>query len=147
MKVILLVDDKKLGKRNDIKEVADGYARNVLIPKGIAEQATPDSLNKRTNRIAKEEREYQAEVQNAKETAAAIKQLDTVEIKVNCSKTGKMFGSVTNQDVVEALESKGIIVKKQNVKLESQITSLGTFVATIKLFAGISEQIKVKVIS
>ena len=145
MKVILLVDDKKLGKKNSIIDVADGYARNVLIPKKIVEQATPDALNRLNNRIAHDEFEYKKQVDEATAVKKQLDELKELVVKVN-SNNGKMFGAFTSADVVDSLITYDIHISKKNVVMPNSIKTLGKYPIKIKLFSGIYSNLTLKLI-
>lgn len=145
MKVILLVDDKKLGKKNSITEVSDSYARNVLIPKKIVIQATEANLRILDAKLAQEKRDREALIEQAAETSKKISELKSVVIPVKCFKDGKMFGSVTTRDVADILADKGITVSKQEIELSSTIRSTGTYLSVIKLFGGIVAKLAIVV--
>ncbi len=147
MKVILLVDDRKLGNKNSIIEVADGYANNVLIPKRIATPATKDTLNKLNNQLAKEAREFELKKSKAISLAEEIKKLDKLTIKVPSSSSGRMFGSVTSSIIAEELSMNHIQVDKKNIQLEATIKSIGCYTVKIKLFQNITVDLKVEVVT
>lgn len=147
MKVILLVDDRKLGNKNSIIEVADGYANNVLIPKKIVIPATKDNLNKLNNQLAKETRELELKKSKAISLAEEIKKLNKLIIKVPSSSSGKMFGSVTSSVIAEELSMNHIQVDKKNIQLESTVKSIGCYTVKIKLFQNIAVDLKVEVVT
>lgn len=147
MKVILLVDDRKLGNKNSIIEVADGYANNVLIPKKIVTPATKDNLNKLNNQLAKEAREFGLKRSKAISLAEEIKKLNKLTIKVPSSSSGKMFGSVTSSVIAEELSMNHIQVDKKNIQLEGTIKSTGCYTVKIKLFQNITVDLKVEVVT
>ena len=147
MKVILLVDDRKLGNKNSIIEVADGYANNVLIPKKIVTPATKDNLNKLKNQLAKEAREFELKKSKAISLAEEIKKLNKLIIKVPSSSSGKMFGSVTSSVIAEELSINHISVDKKNIQLEATIKSIGCYTVKIKLFQNITVDLIVEVVT
>ena len=147
MKVILLVDDRKLGNKNSIIEVADGYANNVLIPKKIAIPATKDNLNKLNNQLAKEAREFELKKSKAVSLAEKIQKLNKLVIKVPSSSSGKIFGSVTSSVIAEKLSMNHIAVDKKNIQIESTIKSIGCYTVKIKLFQNITVDLKVEVVT
>ncbi len=146
MKVILLKDIKKLGKVGDVVEVTDGYARNYLIPRSLAEQSTAGKL-KNLKEIEKAE-QRKAEQQN-KEAEKLAEKLNGVEITIN-AKAGeeeKLFGSITSNDIAEEiLNSLGINIDKKDIELDTPIKSLGTHTIDINLYSGIKPQVKVCVV-
>ena len=133
MKVILTADVKGQGKKGELKEVSEGYARNYLIPRGLAMKATADNLNA----LALKEKAKAA--QAAKEKAQAqehAKQLESCVVKVQArgGENGKLFGSVTNKEVADALkEQYGIELEKNRIVLEENIKSFGSYELRCKL--------------
>lgn len=145
MKVILKQDVKKIGKKDEIHEVSDGYARNFLFPRGLAAEADATALNiARTKNEAKEHHAAEA-LAAAKELAAHV-QDKTVTIKAKGGNSGRLFGKVTAKDVAEGLSKiAGTEIDKRKVELERDIKDFGTFNAVVKLHAGVSASFKVKV--
>ena len=125
MKVILLSDVKGTGKKGQILEVSDGYARNCLLKKKLAVEATASALN-----------------ENAQKKAAEEKRID---IGVKCG-DGKMYGSVTTADIAEGLKKQGIEIDKKKIVLKENIKALGVFEIEIKVYAGISAKVKVNIV-
>jgi large subunit ribosomal protein L9 len=136
MEVILLENHQNLGQRGDIVNVARGYARNYLIPKKIAVPNT--QANIATIKAVDQSRNI--EVNKEEESALKIKEeLDglTIEIKAKSGKEGKLFGSITNKNISEALEEKGFKIDKRHIKLEEPIKELGNYSIEISLFQDI----------
>lgn len=133
MKIILLKDVRKVGKKDEIKEVSDGYARNYLIKNGLAVQYTAGSskvLEKQLEERSEHEHELKVEAEKIKEQLA-----DTpVEFLLNAGKEGQVFGSVSTKNIAAALQKKGIHVDKRKMLLESPITSLGTTRVKVDLY-------------
>lgn len=145
MKVILLQDVKGKGKKGQMLEVSDGYARNFMLPKKLAIEATPDAINTmRMNDKATQER-------IAKEKAEALalsKQLRELTIVVTAKGggAGRLFGSVTNQEIADALKAKtGITMDKRKIVIADPIKSVGTYTVTCKLGYEISAPLTVKI--
>ena len=145
MKVILLQDVKGKGKKGQMLEVSDGYARNFMLPKKIAIEATPDAINTmRMNDKATQER-------IAKEKAEALalsKQLRelTLVVKAKGGGAGRLFGSVTNQEIADALKAKtGINLDKRKIVIADPIKSVGTYTVQCKLGYEISAPLTVKI--
>ena len=145
MKVILLQDVKGKGKKGQMLEVSDGYARNFMLPKKLAIEATADAINTmRMNDKATQER-------IAKEKAEALalsKQLREMTIVVTAKGggAGRLFGSVTNQEIADALKAKaGIIIDKRKIVMADPIKSVGTYTVTCKLGYEISAPLTVKI--
>ena len=145
MKVILLQDVKGKGKKGQMLEVSDGYARNFMLPKKMAIEATPDAINTmRMNDKATQER-------IAKEKAEALavsKQLRelTVTVIAKGGGNGRLFGSITNAEIAEALEKKtGIKLDKRKIVISDPIKNVGTYTVTCKLGYEISAPLTVKI--
>ena len=145
MKVILLQDVKGKGKKGQMLEVSDGYARNFMLPKKLAIEATPDAINtKKMNDKATQER-------IAKEKAEALaisKQLRemTVTVTAKGGGAGKLFGSVTNTEIAEALaKQSGIKLDKRKIVLNDTIKNVGTYTVTCKLGYEITAPLTVKI--
>ncbi len=129
MKVILLQDIKPLGKKGDIAEVNDGYARNFLIPKKIAAEATKSAQNERNQKLYNEQKRLEEEKAAALELYNALKNKEIV-VKVKC-KDDKMYGSVTTHDVANALKDAGFVVDKKKISIPAQIKTLGKYEAEV----------------
>ena len=147
MKVILLDNIKGVGKKDEIINANDGYARNFLLPKKLAVEANNENLSKLkakqdSNAFKKGEEKKEAEI--IKEKLSKI----TLEIKVRAGENGKIFGGVTAKEIAEELEKQHkISIDKRKIELKENIKSLGVFEVTIKLFEGIVGKLKVKVIN
>jgi large subunit ribosomal protein L9 len=143
MIVILQQDVKGTGKKGDVVKVSDGYARNVLIPKGIAKEATERNV-KSLNRQKEIAAEKNAAQKAAAEATAAKLNESSVTIKAKGGDGGRLFGSVTNKDVADAMKDQlGIKMDKKKVELKSAIKNEGEFTAKIRLFAGVAADLKV----
>ncbi|HHW47213.1 MAG TPA: 50S ribosomal protein L9 [Clostridiaceae bacterium] len=145
MKVILKQDVKGLGKKEDIVDVSDGYARNFLLPKGFAVEATQTNLNimktKKEAEKTKKEREYKA----AKALAEKLKNTAVI-IKAKAGENGKLFGSITSKDISEKLKSDfNIDIDKKKINLEEPIRSLGVSEVEVKVYPEISTTLTVKI--
>ena len=145
MKVILLQDVKPLGKKGDVAEVNDGYAKNFLIPKKMAQVATKDAQNERNQRIANEEKRKAEEKAEALALHAKIDG-KTVSVPVKCNE-GKMYGSVTTQDVASALATLGYTVDKKKITIPSSIKSVGLYDAEVWCYKNTVAKIKIDVVS
>ncbi|HHU43849.1 MAG: 50S ribosomal protein L9 [Bacillota bacterium] len=144
MKIILLEDIKSIGKKGDLAEVNDGYARNYLIPKKLAMKADKSAINEYKHRKEKEERELQAE----KEKALKLKDTLTnkaIEVKVKCGE-GKMYGRVTSQDIADALLKEGIEIDKRKIILSQPIKELGEHIVEVKVYKETSAKLKINVV-
>ncbi len=146
MKVILKADVKGSGKKGDILEVSDGYARNFLLKKGLAEVATSSGINEVEQKKTAEAFHKAENVKALKELAARMNGTEvTVAIKVG--ENGKVFGSVTTAQVAAALAEKGFEIDKKKIVLKDTIKTLGTFSAEVKLMEGVSAKITVTVVA
>ena len=147
MRVVLRDDVESLGKKGDLVDVADGYARNYLVPRGLAMKATrgvvAQAESMRRNRDAREVRDRQA-------AEALVPQLAAkrVEVKARAGEGGKLFGSVTTTDIVAAvLEQTGVTLDRRNVTLDEPIRELGSVEVAVKLDAGVEATVGVDVVS
>ena len=144
MKVILLQDVKGKGKKGQMLEVSDGYARNFMLPKKLAIEATADAINTmRMNDKATQER-IAREKAEALDTANKLRQM-TVVVKAKGGGNGRLFGSVTNAEVADALAKQGIKLDKRKIVLNETIKNVGTYTATCKLGYEISAPLSVKI--
>lgn len=141
MKVILLQDIKNLGRKWDTKEVSDGYARNFLLPKKLAEIATGSAL-KEVERLKEKEAQAQKEGLGKTQELAGILQGKEVVISAK-EKEGKLFGSISAKDIVKALKKDNIILSPSAVELKSPIKEIGEYEVKIKLDHGIETQMSV----
>lgn len=143
MIVILQQDVKGTGKKGDVVKVSDGYARNVLIPKGIAKEATEGNV-RNLNRQKEIAAEKNAAQKAAAEATAARLADSSVTIKAKGGEGGRLFGSVTNKDVADALkEQLDIKIDKKKIELKNAIKNEGEFTAKVRLFAGVAADLKV----
>ncbi len=145
MKVILLQDVKGQGKKGEIVNVSDGYARNYLFPRNMAEEANAQNLN--NAQMMKDAAAHRVVVEKEK-AAELAKNLEKngIVIKGNAGSAGRLFGSITNTEISEELEKQtGYQVDKKKIVLKAPIKELGTYDVTIKLFQGIQANIKVTV--
>jgi len=143
MKVLLLRDHAKLGKAGTIKNVADGYARNFLIPRGLAVLATGGAL-KQAETIRKAEDKRQAQL--FAEAQAVANQLTgtTLTFRTLAGETGKLYGSITAHDITQAIQrEKGIEVDKRKVELREPLRTLGTHTVPIRLAADLAPEVTV----
>lgn len=146
MKVIFLQDVKGSGKKGEVKNVADGYARNMLLPKGYAVEATAQNMSKLQGQQSSAQHKIDLEIQAAKEAAAKING-KKVNIKAKAGSNGKLFGSVTAGNVADAInEQLEVKVDKKKIVLSADIKNFGSYTAVVKLYNGISETIDVEVI-
>lgn len=145
MVVILKRDIKGTGKAGDIVKVSDGYARNMLIPKGWAIEATKGNINTLEKVKAKQAEEEAARKTSAQELAKKIEEIE-VCIDTKAGEGGRLFGSITSKDVCEALKTQhNIIIDKKKLQMSQPIKALGTFSVKIKLYQDVSAELTVKV--
>lgn len=145
MKVVLLQDVKGQGKKDQIIDVSDGYARNFLFPKKLAAVADAKVLNDIKNKEAAKARKIELEKQAARDTAAKFEGI-IVKIKVREGADGRLYGSVTTKDIAEALaEQFGIEIDKRKIVLDEQIKAYGTYTLDVKLYPEISGKLNVLV--
>lgn len=145
MKVIFLQDVKGSGKKGEVKTVADGYARNMLLPKGYAVEATAKNMNLLEGQKASAQHKIDLEIAAAKESAAKVKG-KKVKISAKAGSNGKLFGSVTAGNVADALnEQFGVKVDKKKIALSTDIKNFGSYTAVIKFYNGITETIDIDV--
>ncbi len=145
MKIILRQDHEKLGKIGDVVDVKDGYARNFLIPRNLAYEATKSSL-----RMLEEEKKQHAkkQVKEHKHAELLAEQLEktSVTIKMKVGEDDKLFGSVTAQLIADSLAEKGITLDKRAIELEEPIKALGIYDVKARLATGVSGTVKVWVV-
>ena len=147
MKVILCADVKGQGKKDQVVEVSDGYARNFLFPKKLAIPADAKSLNEIKNKEASKQHKLDVEKANALEIAKKLETI-TVVFEYAAGPDKKLYGSVTAKDVADELSKKhGITIDKKKINLTEPIKTFGTFKADAKLFTGVSGKITIEVTS
>ncbi len=144
MKVILKQDVKGQGKKGELVNVSDGYARNFLFPRGLAAEADSQAMNELRNR--EESVAYHKKVEkDAALSAAATLKDKAVTIHAKAGNGGRLFGAVTSKEVAEALENQyGVKVDKRKISM-NDIKAFGTYTAEIKLYSGVSAQVQVSV--
>ncbi len=137
MKVILLADIKGVGKKDEVINASDGYARNYLFPKKLALPADNGNMSRLNAKKASEAHKKELEKEAAKKTAEKIKMI-TLNIKVKAGENGKIFGGVTSKEIAEELKKvHSIDVDKKKVMLKENIKNLGRYKVDIKLYEGI----------
>lgn len=137
MKVILKEDVRKLGKKNAVVEVSDGYARNFLFPRGLAVEGTAQNVNILRDKTAAAERRDLKRTAEAEAVKAKIAG-KVIKMSVGAGEGGRLFGSVTAAQVAEALEAQyGVKLDKKNVKIDGAVKALGAYPLTLKLYAGV----------
>jgi large subunit ribosomal protein L9 len=147
MKVILQQEVKKLGKKGDIIEVSEGYARNYLLPQKLALPATAGNVNTAQQKKDSEIRKTRQILDEARLHAAQMSKL-SVKVPVKTGEGGKLFGSVTSKDIADALLAQhGVELDRRKLEIKDTIKSLGTYPVTVKLHPEVSTQIEVQVTS
>ena len=147
MKVVLLADVKGQGKKNDVINVSDGYARNLLLPRKLAIEADAKVMNEIKGREASLKHKIEVETSEAKALAA---KLDTILVKIPASSgaDGRLYGSITSKDIAEHLEKDyGITVDKRKIQLSDPIRAYGQYDLDVKLYTDIVGKVHVLVCS
>lgn len=144
MKVLLLQDVKAQGKKGQIIEVNDGFARNFLIKKGLAKEATASVINETNQKNAAEARRKEQELKEAQNVAKILnnKQID---IYVKTGESGKLFGSVTNKEIADEIKKLGHDIDKKKFVIKEQIRACGKYEVECKIHAGVSFNVIVNV--
>ena len=145
MKVILQKDIQNLGEAGDIKDVSDGYARNYLVPKGLAIEANVNNI-KSLEHEKKVIQEKARKIKNHAQDFAGKIASATVVIKAKAGEEGKLFGSVTTMDIAEQLKGQGIDIDKKKIVMEEPIKRLGSFSVKIRVHPEITTEVNVQVV-
>ena len=146
MKVILLQDVAGLGKAGDLKEVANGYARNYLLPRQLAAGATPGLVANRKQRVAAEQRKTEKQVETNRQQAERLGQV-SLTFKARVGRQGRLYGSITSQDIAAGLhETEGISIDRRMIDLPEPIRAIGTFQVPVKIAQKLEPKITVHVI-
>ena len=145
MKVILLDNIKGVGKKDEIINASDGYARNYLFPKKLAVEATKEKLSKLDSKNEANKFKKQNEKNEAEEIAKQLKEI-TLTIKVKAGENGKIFGGVTSKEISENLKNQyKIEVDKKKIEVKETIKNLGRFNINIKLYEGVNAKLNVNI--
>lgn len=146
MKVILSQDVKGLGKKGDMVEASDGYARNFLLPKKLAVEANAANINEMNIRKESEKAKKEKELQQAKALADNLRG-KTVVIRAKSGENGKLFGSITNKDVADAIKAQmKVDIDKKKLIMPDAIKTIGSVEVDIKLYPEVSTKITVRVV-
>ena len=146
MKIILLQDDKKLGKKGAVVEVNEGFARNFIIPKKIGIEATPKNMNDLKLQKANEEKIAKEQLEAAKKLAASMEQMPVV-VKIKAGEGGKTFGSVSTKEIAAAMkEQHGVELDKKKIQLAESIKTFGTVEVPVKLHPQVTAKLIVRVV-
>ncbi|MGN1098943.1 MAG: 50S ribosomal protein L9 [Christensenellales bacterium] len=145
MQVVLLEDVKGKGKKGSVVNVNDGYARNFLFPKNLAKAASAQALSE----VKQREEADKARLAKEKAEALALKEKlndMTIDVKVRCGEGTRTYGSVTAQEIADAIKAKGMEIDKKKLVIKDNIRSLGTYAVDVKIYAGISAKLNVNVV-
>ena len=146
MKVILLQDVDDLGKAGDLKDVANGYARNYLLPRQLAAGATPSLVANRQQRIAAEQRKIEKQAELNKQQAERLSHI-SLTFKARVGSQGRLYGSITSQDIAAGLrDAEGIVVDRRLIDLPEPIRTTGTFIVSVKVAQKLQPKITVNVV-
>ena len=145
MKIILLKDEKKLGKKGDIINASDGYARNYILPQGIGVEATPANINDLKLQKANEKKVADEKFKEAQDLAARLSEL-TVNTTIKTGAGGRAFGSISSKEIAEECKNQhGITLDKKKIVLDDAIKAPGTYNVQIKLHPQVTGTLSVKV--
>ncbi len=146
MKVILLQDVKSLGKKDQIVDVSDGYARNFVLPKKLGVEATPKNLNELKLKKAHEDK-VAAEILAEAQALAAKMNDESVTLSIKVGEGGRTFGSISSKEIAEAIKTQlGHDIDKKKIIMKDQIKSIGSFTVDIKLHTKVTAAMSVKVV-
>lgn len=146
MRVILLQDVDSLGKAGDLKDVANGYARNYLLPRQLAAGATPSLIANRQQRIAAEQRKLEKLNDLNRQQAERLSQV-TLTFRARVGSQGRLYGSITSQDIAAGLrEAEGIVIDRRTIDMPEPIRTTGTFTVPIKIASKLQPKITVNVV-
>jgi large subunit ribosomal protein L9 len=147
MKVILTADVPGTGKKNQLVNVSDGYARNFLFPRKLAREASEGAIKEIERRNAAEAREEAQRLKEAEDLASSFKG-KVVTLEVKAGEKGRLYGSVTTQEVADAIEKQlGHAIDRRKIELKEAIRNVGTSEATLRLYPGVTAQIQLKVVA
>lgn len=145
MKVILLADVKNVGKKGEVINASDGYARNFLFPRKLAQEATQENLHILNQKIENERKKKLAEIQEAQALAEKLKGKE-VKIAAKSGDNGRLFGAITNKDIADAIKKQfNVDIDKKKVVVDT-IKLIGTYEAEVKLYAEVSTKMKVLIV-
>jgi large subunit ribosomal protein L9 len=145
MRVIFLQDVKGQGKKGEVKEVSEGYARNFLLPKGLVQPATAGAQKAQEQISAAASKKKEREKQEFQALAAKLSEM-TVVIKAKAGEGGRLFGAITSKQIAEALEKQKITVDKRKIELDEPIRTLGVTQVQLKLYPDVKGTLSVQVV-
>ena len=141
MKIILLKDIPKIGKKYDIKDLSDGYVRNFLLPKKLAEEATPNRIAKIEGMRAEQEKEIRAKIESFKRQA---KQMAGFKLEFVLKTDGKsVFGAINGKDIKDKHKEKGISINEDQIKMEKHLKEMGEHIVKIKFSPEVEAELKI----
>lgn len=146
MKVIFLKDVKKQGKKNEIKEVSDGYAINFLIKNGYAVKYTKSSSDVLDTQIANDKLNEEKNIKSANEVKVKMEK-EVLKFNVQTGKDGRVFGSISSKQICDKLAELGYKVDKKNIKIDDSLSSLGSFYINVELYKKVIAKVRVELIS
>jgi len=146
LKVILTQDVKKHGNKGDVVEVADGYARNYLLPRGLAEAATSGKVKQLKQKEKRKKRKENNKVQAAESLADKLES-EKFTLKVKAGDSGRLFGSVTTKDIADKVAEAGYEIDKRKIDLDDHIKSLGMHKIDVKLYGKVFATLNIEVIA
>ena len=147
MKVILTADVAKLGQRGTLVEVSEGYARNYLLPRGLAVEATAGRMKELDQEKKRREKRESQELENARRQAARLNSA-VVKVTTRAGEMGKLFGSVTNKEIAEAIKNTfHIALDRRKIDLKEPIKALGSYEVTLKLHPAVQARLQVQVVA
>lgn len=142
MKVVLLADVKGQGKKGELVQVSDGYAKNFLLPRGLAKEANAQAMNELKNAEQAKAFRIKTETEAAQKSAATIDG-KSVHLYATAGQGGRLFGSVTAKEIAEEIKKQfGVDVDKRKISMDGEIKAFGTYECEVKLYTGISAKIK-----
>jgi large subunit ribosomal protein L9 len=144
MKVLLIQDVKKMGKKGDVVEVKEGYGRNFLIPNGLAVEASGGAMKQVQEEKKTQEKRQAKEMEEARQLASRLEK-EPIVIRHKAGNEGHLFGSVTSSEIAEALKQKGYVIDKKKIVLEEPIRIVGSYSAKLKLHHEVAAMLTVEV--
>ena len=146
MEVILKEDVEKLGSEGEVVEVADGYARNFLFPRGLAVRATKGKIKQLKHKRKKKKQKESERIEEAKKMADKLEE-QKFQFPVKAGENGRLFGSVTTKDIAEEVNGSGYEIDKKEIDLDDNIKSLGIHKVPVKIYKNVSADLKIEVVA
>lgn len=143
MKVIFLQDVKGQGKKGEVKNVSEGYARNFLLPKGFVKEASDGNIKTLEVQNAAELKKKAQEKEEARKLAARLNET-TVVVKTKAGEGGRLFGAITSKQIAEALAAQGFMIDKRKIELDEPIRTLGVTQVAVKVYPDVKATLKVQ---